>query len=206
MTALHQDASFWGQLPGNEDSMKGKGVADLERAYKFIIKGTCAIWLAGFLTGSKADLSPASRGRSGLGGPGRLCPRAVRLAARYIKTGASVTESALWKLRGLADGHFWRCRSIIKMKSGDWAGLACSVALKSSHSHSSSALLLSLTGYLGSGRVGGKKKQNKTRWIKNKGIIDAFLQTLKFAVCAGECVCMGVCVTERKSHGLKKSI
>lgn len=79
-----------------------------------------------------------SRSLVGLQGAERpLCPRAtlpcaLGLAARYIKTGASVTESALWKLRGLADGHFWRCRSIIKMKSTDWAGLACSVAQKSS--------------------------------------------------------------------------
>lgn len=87
----------------------------------------------------RADLSPASRGQSG-----PQCPRervcALGLAARYIKTGASVTKSALWKLRGLADGHFWRCRSIIKMKSSDWAGLACSVAQKSS---SLSLLLIS---------------------------------------------------------------
>lgn len=88
----------------------------------------------------KAGLLLASRGQSSLCAPKAFLPCAVGLAACYIKTGASVTESALWKLRGLADGHFWHWRSIIKMKSGDWAEAGMLCGTKSS---SSSALTLS---------------------------------------------------------------
>lgn len=63
MTAQHQEASFWGQLPGNEDSMKGKGVADLERAYKFIIKGTArSDWQGSSLTWKQISRRPPGGG------------------------------------------------------------------------------------------------------------------------------------------------
>ena len=146
-----------------------------------------------------------SRSLAGLQGAERpRCPRATLpcapgLAARYIKTGASVTESALWKLRGLADGHFWRSRSIIKMKSSDWAGLACSVAQKSSsllllsppppppppHLHSSPPSLtqpLSVTGHRGSVEEGGGGINKEI----NRGIIDVSLDMKVLCVCVRE--------------------
>lgn len=130
--------------------------------------------------------------RAALCGPEAFLPAAVGLAACYIKTGASVTESALWKLRGLADGHFWRSRSIIEMKSSDWAEMVCALWQRKS---SSSSALLSLTASvchrLLKFRVGGQTMASP-------------LSRKVFPVC----VWINVCgrERERESLGLKKSI
>ncbi len=117
MGTHNQDAAVWAQLPANEYSVKGRGLVTLKPGNGFMI--WFVLWqIVRALVELRADPSLASRGQRGLSA---TLPCALGLAARYIKTGASVTESALWKLRGLADGHFWRSRSIIKMKSSDWA-------------------------------------------------------------------------------------
>lgn len=107
---------FWVQFGASDYSVKGTGVVNLGMGSWYDINrqigGAC--WV------ESSSLSGLQRAERPLC-PWAILPCALGLAARYIKTGASVTESALWKLRGLADGHFWRCRSIIKMKSSDWA-------------------------------------------------------------------------------------
>lgn len=111
-----QDACFlsavWCQWLQHERHRDG------QPGYGFMIWHQPADWSACWVESS--SLSGLQRAERPLC-PWVILPCALGLAARYIKTGASVTESALWKLRGLADGHFWRCRSIIKMKSSDWA-------------------------------------------------------------------------------------
>lgn len=166
MEAHHQDAASGVQLCANEYSVsvRVRGVHPGVRLWIYALTQMALTdWQGHLLNWEQVSLP----GLWGAELP--LCPRAtlpcaVGLAARYIKTGASVTESALWKLRGLADGHFWRSWSIIKMKSSDWAGLACSVPRK----RSSLLLLLfstltlypslslSVTGYWGSGGRGNK--------------------------------------------------
>lgn len=135
---------------------KSKVVVVLGPGYGFMIR--CLVWADWWVISWVESWSfTGLQGAEWPQCPRATLPGAVCLAARYIKTGASVTESALWKLRGLVDGHFWRCRSIIKMKSSDWAGLACSVAQKSStlppHIPPPHTLSLSPTGYWGSGRL-----------------------------------------------------